>query len=54
MSFDEIYYPGIKVDTAELTQILQDYHDQFFFEGDAGRSDGARRRRSPATSRRPA
>ena len=40
MSFDEIYYPGIKVDTAELTQILQDYRDQFFFEGDAGRSDG--------------
>jgi spermidine synthase len=33
MSFDEIYYPGIKVDTAELPQILQDYHDQFFFEG---------------------
>ncbi|MBV8406722.1 MAG: hypothetical protein JOY64_03765 [Alphaproteobacteria bacterium] len=33
MSFDEIYYPGIKVDTAELPQILQDYHDQFFYEG---------------------
>jgi hypothetical protein len=33
MSFDAIYYPGIKVDTAELKQILQDYHDQFFFEG---------------------
>ncbi|MFO1082276.1 MAG: hypothetical protein U1E23_16800 [Reyranellaceae bacterium] len=33
MSFDEIYYPGIKVDTAELPQILQDYRDQFFFEG---------------------
>lgn len=33
MSFDAIYYPGIKVDTGELKQILQDYHDQFFFEG---------------------
>src|SRR5262249_39422080 len=33
MSFDEIYYPGIKVDTGELPQILQDYHDQFFYEG---------------------
>ena len=33
MSFDAIYYPGIKVDTADLPQILQDYHDQFFFEG---------------------
>ncbi|MBM3650902.1 MAG: hypothetical protein FJX11_24255 [Alphaproteobacteria bacterium] len=33
MSFDEIYYPGLKVDTAELPQILQDYRDQFFFEG---------------------
>src|SRR5262249_15425412 len=33
MSFDEIYYPGIKVDTAELPQVLQDYHDQFFYEG---------------------
>ncbi len=33
MSFDEIYYPGLKVDESELKQILQDYHDQFFFEG---------------------
>lgn len=33
MSFDAIYYPGITVDTSELKQILQDYHDQFFFEG---------------------
>jgi predicted membrane-bound spermidine synthase len=33
MSFDAIYYPGIKVDTADLKQILQDYHDQFFFAG---------------------
>jgi len=33
MSFDEIYYPGIKVDTSDLKQILQDYHDQFFFSG---------------------
>jgi len=33
MSFDAIYYPGIKVDTADLKQILQDYHDQFFFSG---------------------
>jgi len=33
MSFDEIYAPGFKVDTADLAQILQDYHDQFFFEG---------------------
>lgn len=35
MSFDEIYYPGLKVDTADLKQILQDYHDQFFFAGQA-------------------
>ena len=35
MSFDEIYYPGIKVDVSELPQLLQDYHDQFFFEGEA-------------------
>jgi len=33
MSFDEIYAPGLKVDESELAQILQDYHDQFFFEG---------------------
>ena len=33
MSFDEIYYPGLKVDTADLKQILQDYRDQFFFAG---------------------
>ncbi|MBS0518742.1 MAG: hypothetical protein JSR90_08620 [Proteobacteria bacterium] len=33
MSFDEIYYPGIKVDTAPLSQILQDYRDQFFYAG---------------------
>ncbi|MDP1752324.1 MAG: hypothetical protein Q8L22_22975 [Reyranella sp.] len=35
MSFDEIYYPGFKVDEAALPQILSDYRDQFFFEGDA-------------------
>lgn len=34
MSFDEIYAPGLKVDTAELAQILQDYRDQFFFQGE--------------------
>jgi hypothetical protein len=33
MSFDDIYYPGIKVDTAELPQLLQDYRDQFFYAG---------------------
>jgi hypothetical protein len=33
MSFDEIYSPGLKVDTSELTQILSDYRDQFFYEG---------------------
>jgi SAM-dependent methyltransferase len=33
MSFDEIYYPGIKVDTSDLAQVLQDYRDQFFYEG---------------------
>ena len=42
MSFDEIYYPGLKVDESELPQILQDYRDQFFFAGRAGRSDGTR------------
>lgn len=35
MSFDEIYYPGFKVDTSGLKQILQDYRDQFFFAGHA-------------------
>jgi SAM-dependent methyltransferase len=35
MSFDEIYYPGIKVDDSELPQILEDYRNQFFFQGDA-------------------
>ena len=35
MSFDEIYYPGFKVDTSGLKQILQDYRDQFFFAGQA-------------------
>jgi spermidine synthase len=33
MSFDEIYYPGIKVDTSDLAQVLQDYRDQFFYAG---------------------
>lgn len=33
MSFDLIYAPGLKVDESELKQILQDYHDQFFFSG---------------------
>ncbi|MBS0549495.1 MAG: hypothetical protein JSR24_17205 [Proteobacteria bacterium] len=35
MSFDEIYYPGMKVDTAPLKQVLQDYRDQFFYAGPA-------------------
>ena len=35
MSFDEIYYPGLKVDESDLAQILQDYQDQFFFQGEA-------------------
>ena len=35
MSFDEIYYPGLKVDESELAQILQDYRDQFFSQGEA-------------------
>ncbi len=34
MSFDEIYSPGLRVDTSELAQVLQDYRDQFFFEGE--------------------
>jgi predicted membrane-bound spermidine synthase len=33
MSFDEIYYPGINIDTSVLKQVLQDYRDQFFYEG---------------------
>ena len=33
MSFDTVYYPGIKVDTAELPQILADYRNQFFYVG---------------------
>jgi spermidine synthase len=33
MSFDEIYYPGLKVDTSDLAQVLQDYRDQFFYAG---------------------
>ncbi len=35
MSFDEIYYPGFKVDDSDIAQVLQDYRDQFFFEGEA-------------------
>src|SRR4029077_13464157 len=35
MSFDEIYYPGLKVEQSELAQILQDYRDQFFSQGEA-------------------
>ena len=35
MSFDEIYYPGLKADDSELAQILQDYRDQFFSQGEA-------------------
>ncbi|MDB5489818.1 MAG: hypothetical protein JWQ58_3533, partial [Reyranella sp.] len=34
MSFDEIYYPGLKVDESALPQILSDYRDQFFFAGE--------------------
>src|SRR5471032_3244195 len=33
MSFDEIYYPGITIDTTALKQILADYKDQFFAAG---------------------
>jgi len=33
MSFDEIYYPGIKIDTTPLAQTLQDYRDQYFYAG---------------------
>jgi predicted membrane-bound spermidine synthase len=33
MSFDEIYYPGIKIDTSGLKQLLQDYHDEFLYVG---------------------
>ena len=33
MSFDEIYFPNIKIDTSGLDQLLQDYHDQFFYAG---------------------
>jgi spermidine synthase len=40
MSFDEIYYPGIKVDESELPQILQDYRDQFFSTGEAADPTG--------------
>lgn len=40
MSFDEIYYPGLKADDSELAQILQDYRDQFFSQGDAADPTG--------------
>ena len=40
MSFDEIYYPGFKVDTSTLPQILSDYRDQFFFAGEAADPTG--------------
>lgn len=40
MSFDEIYYPGMKVDESELPQILQDYRDQFFSTGEAADPTG--------------
>jgi SAM-dependent methyltransferase len=33
MSFDEIYAPGMKFNPAVAGEILQGYHDQFFFEG---------------------
>jgi spermidine synthase len=33
MSFDEIYYPGIKIDASDLKQTLEDYRNQFFYEG---------------------
>ena len=44
--------PAIKVDTSELAQILQDYRDQFFSQGEPA-DPTAPRRRSPTTSRRP-
>ncbi len=40
MSFDLIYYPGMKVDEADLPQILQDYRDQFFATGEAADPTG--------------
>lgn len=33
MSFDEIYAPGMKFDPSVASEILQAYHDQFFYEG---------------------
>jgi len=40
MSFDEIYYPGMKVDESDLPQILQDYRNQFFSTGEAADPTG--------------
>jgi len=40
MSFDQIYYPGMKVDESDLAQILQDYRDQFFATGEAADPTG--------------
>jgi hypothetical protein len=40
MSFDEIYYPGFKVDEAALPQILEDYRNQFFSTGEAADPTG--------------
>ena len=47
MSFDEIYSPGIKVDTARPGADPAGLPRPVLLRGRAGRSDGARRRRSP-------
>jgi spermidine synthase len=40
MSFDEIYTPGMKVDTSDLKQTLEDYRNQFFSDGPAADPTG--------------
>lgn len=40
MSFDEIYAPGLQVDTSDLAQTLEDYRNQFFSDGPAADPTG--------------
>ena len=54
MSFDEIYYPGIKVDTSRADADPAGLSRPVLLRGRAGRSDGAVGEGAAATSRRPA
>ncbi len=47
MSFDEIYHPGMTVDTSDLAQTLEDYRNQFFSEGPAPDPTGPSEEKEP-------